>query len=237
MKTTLFVLSVIVLFINIAVKSANAQVGPINMPEVFDNSLTLPGTAEEAFNMFTDNNFTKLKPQFQQKLDYTKSYADSTRSYMQKVAMEIQELAMRGDPSINDTSMNELNRKLEALNQQMMDITTAELEEIAKAEEQFANEIPTVQNKQEKINKLNAYISGKYSEILTKYATQLREKIIEIYALYQQVNFGQGVQNPVTRVVTIADLYATVVTFVDWKNQTVRNTLERMAREFAASKI
>jgi len=119
----------------------------------------------------------------------------------------------------------------------MLNITTTELEEIAKVEEQFANEIAPVQNKQERIVKLSAHIYGRYSEVLNKYSGQLREKIAEIYELYKQVNFGEGVRNPVTRVVTVSDLYATVVTFVDWKNQTIRSTLERMAREFAASKI
>ena len=233
MKTTLLVFSIIILFISVT----NAQVQPINMPEVFDNSISLPQTVEEGFNMFTDNNFTTLKPQFQQKLDYTKAYSDSARSYMQRLALEIQDAAMRSDPIISDTSMNELNRKIEAINQQMLDITTAELEEIAKAEEEFSNQISGIQNKQEKITKLNAYISGKYAEIMNRYSSQLREKIVEIYQLYLEANFGQNVRNPVTRVVTIAALYATVVSFVDWKNQTVRHTAERLAREFAASRI
>ncbi|MBN8571821.1 MAG: hypothetical protein J0M18_19535 [Ignavibacteria bacterium] len=59
-----------------------AQVKPLNLPETFDNSITLPRNALDGFNMFTDNTFTTFNPEYANKLTSIKDYAKKVNDYI-----------------------------------------------------------------------------------------------------------------------------------------------------------
>lgn len=161
-----------------------SQVAPINMPEVYDNSIALPKTAEEGYNMFTDNTFTILKSPYIDKITYIKDYEKQINDYIAKTTEEVRTLTMSNDPLIRDTSQEEINRKIKNLNLEMIDIVSAELWDVGMAQVDFNKEIAVITDNKEKLKRLNAYISGKYADITNKYAAKLREKLLQIYPLY-----------------------------------------------------
>lgn len=213
-----------------------AQVTPLNLPETFDNSIPLPGTAEEGFNMFTDNSFSTFKPVYADKITFLKNYMKSVNDYMLQTAEEVKTAAINNDPVLQDTSMEELNRRIKGLNEEMTEIITNGVGELGTAQAEFNQQILTVQDNREKMNRLNSFIAGKYAEIFNRYSAVLREKLVGIYGLYQEVNFGASIRNPVSRVTTIASLYATLGAFVSHKNDLVKGTAERLGKDYMAYK-
>ena len=213
-----------------------AQVTPLNLPEAFDNSVTLPRNALDGFNMFTDNTFTSFKPEYANKLAAIKDYAKKVNDYMVQTAQEIQTLAMNNDPIIQDTSMEEVNRRIKALNEEMTTIITNGVGELGTAQAEINETINSLPGNNEKLTALNNYISGKYADILNRYSAVLREKLVSINQIYQDVNYGSAIRNPVIRVTTLASLYSTVEAFVNHRNDIVKGTAERLARDYMAYK-
>lgn len=213
-----------------------AQVTPLNLPETFDNSIPLPRTAEEGFNMFTDNTLTTLKPVYADKFTFVKEYMKKVNDYMLQTAEEVKTAAINNDPILQDTSMEEINRRIKALNEEMTEIITNGVGELGTAQAEFNEQILTVQDNREKMNRLNSFIAGKYAEIFNRYCAVLREKLVSINTLYQEVNFGTSIRNPVSRVTTIASLYATLGAFVNHKNDLIKGTAERLGRDYLAYK-
>ncbi|MBS1492761.1 MAG: hypothetical protein JST55_04605 [Bacteroidetes bacterium] len=213
-----------------------AQMQPINMPEVYDNSISLPGSAEQGFNMFTDNTFTTLKSPYQEKITFVKDYEKKIDDYMKQTTEEGRGLVASNDPLMRDTSQEYLNRQIVNLNLEMLDIVTKELNDIGLAQIEFNEQIAPLTDNKEKLKRLNTYISGKYADITNKYAGLLREKLVQIYALYQEINFGSGIRNPLTRLTTISSLFATVDVYVNRRNEAARLTAERLAKDYIAYK-
>lgn len=213
-----------------------SQITPINMPEVYDNSIALPKSAEEGFNMFTDNTFTTLKSPYGEKIAFIKDYENKINNYMTQTTDDGRALLASNDPILKDTSMEPMNRKIVAMNLELLDIVTNELNDIGMAQVEFTDVINNTPDNKEKIKKLNAYISGKYADITNKYAALLREKLLLIYPMYQEINFGQSVQNPLTRMTVIASLYATVDVYVNRRNQAAFLTALRLAKDYVAYK-
>lgn len=224
------------LFLFIFTSAVFSQVQPINMPEVYDNSIALPKSAEEGFNMFTDNTFTTLKTPYQEKINFIKDYKNKVNDYMQQTAEEVRTLAANNDPLMRDTSQEYINRQIKDLNLQMLDVVTNELSEIGMAQVEFNDQIASLTDNKEKLKRLNTYISGKYADITNKYAGLLREKLVQIYPIYQDINFGAGIKNPVSRMTTIASLFATVDVYVNRRNEAARLTAERLAKDYMAYK-
>src|SRR4051812_17664727 len=95
-------------FVLIFLSTAYSQVTPIspmNLPEVYDNSIPLPQAAEEGYNMFTDNTFTSLKSQFADKIKMIKDYEVKVNDYIVETAKEVQSMAAGNDAILKDTSM------------------------------------------------------------------------------------------------------------------------------------
>ena len=235
MKKNLQLLCFFIIFFS-AASITFAQITPLNLPETFDNSISLPRTAEEGFNMFTDNSLTTLKPVYADKITFMKNYSKSVNDYMVQTAEEVKTAAINNDPILQDTSMEEINRRIKALNEEMTEIITNGVGELGTAQAEFAEQILTVQDNTEKMNRLNSYISGKYAEIFNRYSAVLRTKLVSIYGLYQEVNFGTSIRNPVSRITAIASLYATLNAFVNHKNDIVKGTAERLAKDYMAYK-
>jgi hypothetical protein len=235
MKNYLQSLCFYVIFLSVTCISF-AQVTPLNLPETFDNSIPLPRTAEEGFNMYTDNTLTLLKPVHTDKINFVKDYMKRVNDYMLQTAEEVKTAAINNDAVLQDTSMEGINRRIKALNDEMTEIITNEVGELGTAQAEFAGQISSVQDNREKMNRLNSYISGKYAEIFNRYCAALREKLVSIYGLYQEVNFGASMRNPVSRITAIASLYATLGAFVNHKNDIVKGTAERLAIDYLAYK-
>ncbi|MBN8571820.1 MAG: hypothetical protein J0M18_19530 [Ignavibacteria bacterium] len=155
---------------------------------------------------------------------------------MVQTAEEIQTLAVNNDPIIQDTSMEEVNRKIKALNEEMTTIITNGVGELGTAQAEINETINSLPGNNEKLTALNNYISGKYADILNRYSAVLREKLVSINQIYQDVNYGSAIRNPVTRVTTLASLYSTVEAFVNHRNDIVKGTAERLARDYMAYK-
>lgn len=232
MKTTLLVFSAFIFFICFLSKTGYAQVEHVNLIQTYNNSLELPVSAIDGYNMFTDQTYSTLKPQYQQKLDFTKKYADSVKNYMMSLSTEMQNLMSRNDPLMYDTSMNYVHRDLERQNQNMVDLINGINADILRIEEDYQNSITGITDKSQKLQKLNNYMRSVYSTVLNSYVPQLGTRISAINSTYQQINYGESILNPITRMPVMADLYATVVTFVDWKNQIVKSTAQRLAKDY-----
>lgn len=225
----------LIILLNVSVFSF-AQITPLNLPETFDNSIPLPRTAEEGFNMFTDSTLTTLKPVYADKITFMKNYSKSVNDYLLQIAEEVKTAAINNDPIIQDTSMDGLNRRIRALNEEMTEIITNGVGELGTAQAEFLEQLAAVQDNREKMNMLNTYISGRYAEIFNRYCAVLREKLVSIYGLYQEVNFGASIRNPVSRITTIGSLYTTLVAFVNHKNDIVKGTSERLGKDYLAFK-
>jgi len=211
-------------------------IAPMNLPEVYDNSIALPKTAEEGYNMFTDNTFTTLKPQYADKIKLIKDYEVKVNDYIVETAKIVQNMAASNDPVLRDSSMEYLLRNIKAVNLEMTEIFTKELMEVGTAQAEFKQELDATTGNPEKIRKLNTYTSGKYAELCNKYFQLYREKLITIYAMYQESDFAAKPLNPITRVNIASSLFATLEAYVNHKNEIAKGTAERLARDYAAFK-
>lgn len=232
MKTTHLVFSILILFISFFSNSSLAQVEHVNLQNIFLNSIECPKSALEGYNMFTDTTFTVLKPQYQQKLDFTKKYADSVKNYMMSLSGEMQQLISQNDPLMYDTSMNYVHRDLESQNQDMLYLVTSINEKILEIEGSFQQYMSLETDKSRKLQLLDEYMREKFSYLISIIGQKFIDKLFQINKVYQQVNYGESIRNPITRMPVMADLYATIVTFSDWKNQIVKNTALRLARDY-----
>lgn len=219
-----------------AVYSQIAPIAPMNIPEVFDNSIPFPQSAVEGFNMFTDSALTELKPEYEDKIKLIKDYQEKVNDFILETSNEVQRLAINNDPLIKDTAMKELDRRIRAVNMEMSDIFMLELNEVGTSQAEFSEDLNTVTDNKEKIDKVNAYISGKYAELWNKYFQMYREKLLTIYALYQEADFGNAPVNPITKITITSSLLATLEAYVNHKNEIAKGTAERAARYYISYK-
>ena len=228
--------AIIILFVINVSYSQVTPIVPMNLPEVYDNSIPLPTSAEQGYNMFTDNTITTLKPAYADKIKLIKDYEVKVNDYIVETAKIVQDMAAANDPTLRDTTMDPLLRNIKAVNLEMNEIFMLELSEIGTAQAQFTEELKTITDNREKIRRLNAYTSGKYAELTNKYNDMYREKIVTIYALYQESDFAAKPVNPITRVNIASSLFATLEAFVNHKNTIAKATAERLAKDYMAYK-
>lgn len=217
-----------------AVYSQVTPIPPMNLPEVFDNSIELPRSAEEGYNMFTDNTFTTLKAPYADKMKLISDYVVKVNDFAVETAREVQSMSSGNVSVFSDTSFEYVNKRIMAVNQEMSDIFMLEVAELGTAQAEFTEHIATVTDKREKLRQLNEYISGKYATICNKYFSMYREKLVTIYALYQETNFASAPVNPLTRAAIAASLIATMKAYVNHKNDIAKGTAERLAKDFIA---
>ena len=115
-----------------------AQITPLNLPETFDNSIPLPQSAEQGFNIYRDSTLTTLKPVYADKITFVNDYAKRVNDYMLQTAEEVKTAAINNDPILQDTSMEEINRRIKGLNEEMTEIITNGVGELGTAQAEFA---------------------------------------------------------------------------------------------------
>ncbi len=232
-----FLLPLIVfLVLTSVVYSQVPPITPMNLPEVFDNSMPLAKSAEEGYNMFTDNTFTTLKSPYADKIKLIKDYEVKVNDYIVATSEYAKGLLAGNDPILNDTSRNYMNRNIKNVNLEMTDIFMLEFAEIGAAQIEFSDHLNTIPDNKEKIRQLNTYISGKYADLSNKYYAMYHEKLVTIYGLYQESNFANEPPNPFTRINIASSLYATLEAYVNHKNEVAKATAERLAKDYVAYK-
>lgn len=204
----------------------------IDIPTKYDSSIDIPKTIDEGYNMFTDDNFTSLKPQYEQKINSINEFTKKANDYLVTCTQEYAELSMRNDPILQDTSREFAIREINVLNDELTTILNNVVSDLGAAQVEMRDRVNQIKDKNEKKRIINEFYTGKFQEVFNSHSSLLRTKLVEINYAYGVQDYGFAMVNPITRTKLIASLISTVQAFVNSKNNIAKGAAERLARDY-----